>query len=100
MSSRSTNFSAWASRACAGPAAPGAPALPPQRDWLYFDVSRDNAAWKDVVRSQTLAMRLKEAMIANRNALQGEKRIVVNLPNKQVTLQFALFAVPNPKIRP
>ena len=74
-------------------------ALPPRRDWLYFEVSRDNAAWKDVVSTQTLAMRLKDTMIANRKELQGEKKIVVSLPNKQVALQFALFAVPNPKSR-
>ena len=36
-------------------------------------------------------------MIVNRKELQGEKKIVVSLPNKQVALQFALFAVPNPK---
>ncbi|MEI8374730.1 MAG: type VI secretion system baseplate subunit TssK [Planctomycetota bacterium] len=74
-------------------------ALPPRRDWLYFEVSRDNAAWKDVVRTQTLAMRLKESMIANRKELQGGTKIVVSLPNKQVVLQFALFAVPNPQGR-
>ena len=38
-------------------------------------------------------------MIFNRKELQGEKKIIVSLPNKQVGLQFALFAVPNPKSR-
>jgi type VI secretion system protein ImpJ len=75
---------------------PQAPrALPPGRDWLYFEVSRQNAAWKDVLQTQTLAMRLKDALIVNRNELQGERKIVVSYRGKQMPLHFALFAVPN-----
>ena len=66
-------------------------------NWLYFQVSRGNAAWQDVLRTQTLAMRLRFSMIVNRNELQGQKRIVVPVKNKQVSLQFALFAVQVPK---
>lgn len=71
-------------------------ALPPKRDWLYFEVNRDNAAWKDVLETQTLAMRLKDTLIVNRSELPGERKIVVSAAGKQVPLQFALFAVPNP----
>ena len=71
-------------------------ALPPKRDWLYFEVSRDNNAWKDVLESQTLALRFKETLIANINDLAGERKIVVKAGPKLVPLQFALFAVPNP----
>ncbi len=77
---------------------PQAPrALPPGRDWIYFEVSRQGAAWKDVLDTQTLAMRLKDTLIANRSELQGERKLVVSLRGKSVTLQFALFAVPNRK---
>jgi type VI secretion system protein ImpJ len=74
---------------------PQAPrALPPSRDWLYFEVSRQNEAWKDVLQTQTLAMRLKDALIVNRKELQGERKLVVAARGKQFALSFALFAVP------
>jgi type VI secretion system protein ImpJ len=75
---------------------PQAPrALPPSREWVYYEVSRDNAPWKDVLQTQTLAMRLKDSLIVNRKELQGERKLVVSNRGKQVALQFALFAVPN-----
>jgi type VI secretion system protein ImpJ len=75
---------------------PQAPrALPPGHNWVYYSVSRDNAPWKDVLQTQTLAMRLKDSLIVNRNELQGERKLVVSNRGKQVALQFALFAVPN-----
>jgi type VI secretion system protein ImpJ len=74
---------------------PRAPrALPTAGDWLYFEVSRQNAAWKDVQETQTLAMRLKDSLIVNRNELQGQRKLILNYRGKQVALQFALFAVP------
>ena len=74
---------------------PQAPrALPPGRDWMYFEVSRQGAAWKDVLETQTLAMRLKDSLIANRHELQGERKLVVAVRGKSLPLQFALFAVP------
>jgi type VI secretion system protein ImpJ len=69
-------------------------ALPHTRDWLYYHVSRDNLAWKDVQLTQTLAMRLKDELIVNRDKLQGKQNIQVKWRDKQVVLQFALFAVP------
>jgi len=75
---------------------PQAPrALPLGRDWIYFEVSRGNATWKDVLETQTLAMRLKDTLIVNRNELQGQRKLVVSVGGKQAALQFALFAVPN-----
>ncbi len=74
---------------------PQAPrALPPRGDWSYYEVSRQDAAWKDVLETQTLAMRLKDTLIANRANLQGERKLVVVLGDRQAALQFALFAVP------
>ena len=69
--------------------------LPPGRDWIYYEVSRGNAAWKDVLETQTLAMRLKDTLIVNRQELQGQRKLVVSVGGKQAALQFALFAVPN-----
>jgi type VI secretion system protein ImpJ len=74
---------------------PNAPrALPPSRDWLYFEISRQNEAWKDVLQTQTLAMRLKDALIVNKAELQGKRKLVVSVRGKQCALHFALFAVP------
>ncbi len=73
-------------------------ALPSRRDWLYFEVDRkDMPAWRDVQETQTLAMRLKDSLIVNRDRLQGERSMVVQGRSKRATLQFALFAVPTLK---
>jgi type VI secretion system protein ImpJ len=70
-------------------------ALPAQSDWLYFDVPRqDSPAWRDVQETQSLAMRLKDSLILNRDRLQGERELVVSVNGKRATLEFALFAVP------
>jgi type VI secretion system protein ImpJ len=69
-------------------------ALPQTRDWVYYEVSRGNAAWNDVLQSQTLAMRFKDTLIENRDKLQGQRKIILSLRGKQYPLQFALFAVP------
>ena len=72
-------------------------ALPPSKEWVYYQVSRGNAAWKDVLETQTLAMRLQEKLIVNLESLQGDRKLIVSHGGKQSPLQFALFAVPNPK---
>jgi len=74
---------------------PQAPrALPPRRDWMYFEVTRGNAAWNDVLETESLAMRLKESLIVNRDDLQGKRKLVVSVRGQEIPLQFALFAVP------
>jgi type VI secretion system protein ImpJ len=70
-------------------------ALPANRDWTYFVVNRENVAWKDVFSTQTLAMRLQEGLILNRDKLQGERKLMVSARGKPVELQFSLFAVPH-----
>ena len=70
-------------------------ALPSQRNWIYYHVGRKDAAWKDVQETQTLAMRLKESLIANVDELQGTRDLVAKWRGKQSVLRFALFAVPN-----
>ncbi len=70
-------------------------ALPSRRDWVYYEVPRsDSPAWRDVQETQSLAMRLKEALIVNRERLQGERNLVVSAFGRTISLQFALFAVP------
>jgi len=80
---------------------PQAPrALPTTRGWLYYQVSRGNAAWNDVLHTQTLAMRLNYDLIVNRDNLQGKREMVVKAGGQQVSLQFALFAVPTRQSKP
>ena len=72
--------------------------LPAKQDWIYYQVRQDDtpgSAWFDVVQTQTLAMRLKDSLILNKDRLQGEKEIVVAAKGQKVHLQFALFAIPN-----
>ncbi|MCA9263596.1 MAG: type VI secretion system baseplate subunit TssK [Planctomycetales bacterium] len=71
-------------------------ALPARPDWVFYEVARDDSpAWRDVQETQTMAMRFKDSLIMNQDRLQGEKRLVVNANGRPVTLQFALFAIPN-----
>ncbi len=54
-------------------------ALPGRSDWVYFEVPRqESPAWRDVQDTQTLAMRLKDSLILNRDRLQGEQTLVVS----------------------
>ena len=71
-------------------------ALPARQGWLYYEVQRDptNAAWKDVLATQTLALQFKEQLITNLDRLQGQQRLEVTSQGKRSILQFALFAVP------
>lgn len=71
--------------------------LPTGRNWIYYSVSRQGAAWKDVQETQTLAMRLKDILIVNRDSLQDQRTMVVSVHGTQAVLQFALFAVPPQK---
>lgn len=71
-------------------------ALPATQEWIYFEVMKnDSPAWRDVVETQTLAMRLKDSLIQNKDRLQGERDIDVMTHGKKVSLQFALFAIPH-----
>ena len=70
-------------------------ALPPRGDVSYYEVTRGNAAWNDVLETETLAMRLERSLIANRDDLQGKQKLVVSIGVEQFPLQFALFAVPS-----
>lgn len=69
-------------------------ALPRSTDWIYYKVSRGNAAWNDVQATESLAMRLRDSLIVNQNDLQGKRKMIVNASGQEATLQFALFAVP------
>jgi type VI secretion system protein ImpJ len=69
-------------------------ALPPRGNWIYFQVSRGNAAWDDVVKNETLAIRFKDELIANLGALDGSQRVDLRVKQAIVPLEFSLFAVP------
>ena len=71
-------------------------ALPVRPDWIYYEVvQNDSPAWRDVVATQTLAMRLKDSLIVNKDRLRGEREIVVAALGQKVRLQFAFFAIPH-----
>ena len=70
-------------------------ALPGRSDWVFFEVPRqDTPAWRDVQETQTLAIRLKDSLIANLDRLQGQQTLVVAAFGRKISLKFALFAVP------
>jgi predicted component of type VI protein secretion system len=69
-------------------------ALPTRQGWVFYEVRRDNAAWKDVLAAQNLAIRFKEELISNLAALKGQRKLEVSAQGKRSVLEFALFAVP------
>ncbi len=70
-------------------------ALPNRPDWIYYELDkREGPAWRDVQETQTLAMRFKDSLLANRDRFQGNRTVVVQTRTGTVELQFALFAVP------
>ena len=71
-------------------------ALPPH-GWNYYEVQRDNAAWKDVLATQTLSMKFKEELIGNLADLPGQRKLEVLQPDKRAILEIALFAVQKAK---
>ena len=66
----------------------------PAANWIYFEVTRSGDAWQDVLTTQTLAMRYKDALVDNKDSLEGQEVLVIHVPPKKVELQFGLFAVP------
>jgi type VI secretion system protein ImpJ len=69
-------------------------ALPTRQGWVFYEVRRDNAAWKDVLATQTLAIRFREELISNLATLKGQRKLEVSAQGKRSVLEFALFAVP------
>ncbi|MHB8971781.1 MAG: type VI secretion system baseplate subunit TssK [Pirellulaceae bacterium] len=72
-------------------------ALPARRGWVYYELKRENAAWKDVLATQALALRYKTELIGNLDSLQGQRKLEVLLGDRRAVLEFALFAVPTLK---
>lgn len=68
-------------------------ALPTRGNWLYFSISRDNDAWKQVELTNSLGMRVKEEQIQNLSTLQGQRKIIITVDGRLIGLEFAVFAV-------
>jgi type VI secretion system protein ImpJ len=75
--------------------APKAPASLPQSDqWSYFTIEAlDQPAWKDVLATGTMAMRIRDTLLVDPVGLPGSGRLKVMLGRDVVTLEFALFGV-------
>lgn len=69
------------------------PPVLPLRGWIYFEVGRQNEAWRDVQKTQTLAMRFRESLVYNGHEVGDERTLTVNFRGRRIKLQFALFAV-------
>lgn len=67
--------------------------LPSGGNWVYYEIERDNPAWNDIQRTGTLAMRLQDRLIENKNELINQRTIIVNFQGRKAELDFALFAV-------
>lgn len=71
-------------------------AIPAGQEWSFYQVQREGPAWEGVSRERTLALRVKDMLIANKKELTGGRDLLLALPPnaRKVLIQFALFAVP------
>jgi type VI secretion system protein ImpJ len=70
-------------------------ALPSRGNWVYFQIKREEDAWKHVQVTQTMAMRVRSDQIANLDTLDGARRLRLAIAGKTYGLEFAVFAVRN-----
>jgi type VI secretion system protein ImpJ len=70
-------------------------ALPSRGNWVYFQIKREDDAWKQVQITQTMGMRVKTEQIANLDSLEGARRLRISVNGKTYGLEFAVFAVRN-----
>lgn len=70
-------------------------ALPSRGNWVYFQIKREEDAWKHVQITQTMAMRVRSEQIANLDSLEGARRLRLAIDGKTYGLEFAVFAVRN-----
>lgn len=68
-------------------------ALPTDDHWLYFEISKENQAWKHVQATKNLAIRMNQKIIRNHDKLEGQRRLLATVNDKLVGLEFAIFAV-------
>jgi type VI secretion system protein ImpJ len=64
-----------------------------RNNWVFLSVSENNHPWQRVTMTNSLAMRLSDEQIYNRDDLDGKRDIIFQLAGKLIELQFALFAV-------
>lgn len=67
--------------------------LPAQSGWSYFQIGGRGPAWTDVLETGTLAIRLREELIENRQQNEGSQTLDVRVDDHRMTLQFAVFAM-------
>ncbi|MBX3444405.1 MAG: type VI secretion system baseplate subunit TssK [Planctomyces sp.] len=69
-------------------------ALPPDSQWLFYEVNRSGPEWLRAAETRSLGIRLQEQMIINIRELEGQEEVVVKTDAGPITLTFSLFAVP------
>lgn len=73
--------------------------LPKGSHWAYYEIQHtDSPAWQEIARTGSIAMRIKDSLIVNRQELQGNRKLVIQYATgsqskRSVTLEFALFGV-------
>ncbi len=68
-------------------------ALPSRGNWVFFQIKREEDAWKHVQVTQTMAMRVRTEQIANLSSLEGARRLRLSISGQTYGLEFAVFAV-------
>lgn len=64
-----------------------------RQGWTLFKLTQGGEAWQDVLRSQTISLRFRDAHVANVESLQGSKELIVDLGKTVIGLRFSLFGL-------
>ena len=68
--------------------------LPKSEDWIYYEIQgTELEAWKDVVATRSLAIRICDASIVDPSQLPGSRVLRLSHGHQVAELQFALFGV-------
>jgi type VI secretion system protein ImpJ len=69
-------------------------ALPPDSQWLFYEVNRSGPEWLRAAETRSLGIRLQEPLILNIRELEGREEVIVKSDSGPITMTFSLFAVP------
>lgn len=69
------------------------PVLPSGKEWAFFRISQTSPAWQDALETQSIALKINDTMIANRDSLQGNPHLVVQYGQHKIPLKFAIFSI-------
>lgn len=67
--------------------------LPRGQGWAYFRLDDRCDAWNDVMKTHSLAIRVRDSSVENLDRLVGSRQLVLHGDTAPVAMEFALFGI-------